>query len=432
MDQNNSEHNDQPEIPDSNPGFRAYFSKPVAIAAATIAAAAAICLVIALLSLGSPEENTAAEANIPAQTAVNTEASEQTTAEQAAAPAQLYEEPMEGDLDDMVKQIDLSLINTLKTSKISMGDLRLEDVTLKKHQGRDYHFQQLSFPVSGDKKTFIAKVQKGLESTALNASLHEIADDSWLISINGVPTHKFFIFAPAVKEENTAPVKLDPNAPKMAIVIDDMGEDIGLAKGLAALDAKITFSIWPDSSHVGKTIAIARKSGNEIMVHLPMEPKGYPKVNPGKDALLTVMNAEDISRITRAAIAKVPGATGLNNHMGSRFTEFYTGMGVVMTQLHKKKLFFLDSRTTPKSAGRRAASKEGVTFYERNIFLDNVKDVGAIKYQLSKAAKIARKRGQAIAIGHPNRETLKAIRQWVAENKGKIRIVPVSSLRPNS
>nr|WP_275406884.1 divergent polysaccharide deacetylase family protein [Desulfovibrio sp. JC010] len=218
----------------------------------------------------------------------------------------------------------------------------------------------------------------------------------------------------------------------MAIVIDDMGEDLGLARGLAALDAKITFSIWPNSSHVKKTIAIAKKSGNEIMVHLPMEPKGYPKVNPGKDALLMKMDADSISRITLAAIAKVPGATGLNNHMGSRFTEFYTGMGVVMTQLHKKHLFFLDSRTTPKSAGRKAASKAGVTFYERNIFLDNVKDVRAIKYQLSKTAKIARKRGQAIAIGHPNHETLKAIRQWVAENRGKIRIVPVSSLRPNS
>nr|WP_275405832.1 divergent polysaccharide deacetylase family protein [Desulfovibrio sp. JC022] len=218
----------------------------------------------------------------------------------------------------------------------------------------------------------------------------------------------------------------------MAIVIDDMGEDVGLAKGLAALDAKITFSIWPSSSHVKKTIAIAKKSGNEIMVHLPMQPKGYPKINPGADALLVGMNADKINKITHAAISKVPGATGLNNHMGSSFTENYNGMVVVLKQLRKKHLFFLDSRTTPKSAGRRAAGKAGVTFYERNIFLDNVKDIGAIKYQLSKAAKIARKRGQAIAIGHPNHETLKAIRQWVAENKGKIRIVPVSSLRPDS
>ncbi|WP_320007893.1 divergent polysaccharide deacetylase family protein [Maridesulfovibrio sp.] len=425
MDQNSSEHNKQPEIPESNPGFRAYLSRPVVIAAITIAAAASICLIIALLSLGSPDNNIVAEANSADQTTT-----EQTMTDQKEAPVQLYEEPMEDDLDDMVKQIDLSLINTLKTAKISMGDLRLEDVSLRKHQGHDYHFQQLSFPVSGDKNVFLANIQKGLDSTALNASMHEVAANSWLISINGVPTHKFSILAPKVQEKEPAPAILDPNAPKMAIVIDDMGEDIALAKGLAALDAKITFSIWPNSSHVKKTIAIAKKSGNEIMVHLPMEPKGYPKVNPGNDALLVSMNADKISSLTLAAIAKVPGAVGLNNHMGSRFTEFYTGMDVVMTRLSKKKIFFLDSRTTPKSAGRKAAIKEGVTFYARDIFLDNVKDVGAIKYQLSKTAKIARKRGQAIAIGHPNRETLKAIRQWIAENKGKVRIVPVSSLRP--
>ncbi|TIH20008.1 divergent polysaccharide deacetylase family protein [Marinifilum sp. JC120] len=421
MDQNSPEQKEQPEIPDSNPGLRAYISKPVAIAVLTVAAAASICLIIALLVSGSPESSASID---PVE-------AEQTVTEQASTrPIPLYEEPMEGDLDDLVKRIDLSLINTLKAAKISMSELRLEDVSLKKHQGRDYHFQQLSFPVSGDKKLFLSNVQKGLESTALNASLHEIAADSWMISINGVPTHKFSIFTPAVIKTKPAPVKLDPNAPKLAIVIDDMGEDVRLAKGLAALDAKITFSIWPSSSHVKKTIDIAKKSGNEIMVHLPMQPKGYPKVNPGADALLVGMNADKISQITLAAISKVPGATGLNNHMGSSFTENYNGMVVVLKQLHKKQLFFLDSRTTPKSAGRRAASKAGVTFYERNIFLDNVKDIGAIKYQLSKAAKIARKRGQAIAIGHPNHETLKAIRQWVAENKGKIRIVPVSSLRP--
>jgi len=250
-----------------------------------------------------------------------------------------------------------------------------------------------------------------------------------LISINGVPTHKFFIFAPIAKKKRPNR-KADPNAPKMAIVIDDMGEDVALAKGLAALDVHITFSIWPNSSHVKKTLAIAKKNGNEIMVHLPMQPKGYPKVNPGSDALLVGMKADKIQQTVNAAIKKVPGAKGLNNHMGSLFTENYAGMTQVMTQLKQRDLFFLDSRTTPKSVGPKAAIKKGVTVYERNIFLDNVKDIGAIKYQLSKTAKIAKKRGQAIAIGHPNWETLKAIKQWAKENQGKVNFVPVESLIP--
>ncbi|WP_027722429.1 divergent polysaccharide deacetylase family protein [Maridesulfovibrio zosterae] len=423
MKNSTSENNDKPEIPAGKPGLRAYLFKPAGIAAITVAAAASVCLVIALVVSSYSGPTTESSGNSQEQ--------QNLTADQRAAQNQhpLYEEPMEDNLDDLVKQVDLTLINTLKNSKIAMRDLRLEDVSLKKHQGHDFHFQQLRFPYKGDKNKFISKIKNEFDAKALNASIHEVASDCWLISINGVPTHKFFIFAPIVKPKQT-PRKAGPHTPKMAIVIDDMGEDVALAKGLAALDAHVTFSIWPNSSHVKKTLAIARKNGNEIMIHLPMQPKGYPKINPGSDALLVGMSADKIHKTVLAAIKKVPGAKGLNNHMGSLFTENYAGMREVMSPLHQKKLFFLDSRTTPKSAGPKAARKAGVTTYERNIFLDNVKDISAIKYQLSKTAKIAKKKGQAIAIGHPNWETLKAIKQWAKENQGEINIVPVGSLIP--
>ncbi|CCO24302.1 divergent polysaccharide deacetylase family protein [Maridesulfovibrio hydrothermalis] len=423
MENNTSENNDKPELPVEKSGIRAYLFKPAGIAALTVAAAACICLVIALIVSES------SETNADLQKTVQEQQTEQQSETSQQNPAALYEEPTQGYLDDLVKQVDLTLINTLKAAKISMSDLKLEDVTLKEHQGRDFHFQQLRFPYKGDKKSFIAKVKAELKEAVANATVHEIAPDSWLISINGVPTHKFFIFAP-LKKKKPAPHKVDPDGPKMAIVIDDMGEDLAFARGLANLDVHVTFSIWPKSSHVKKTVALAKKHGNEIMIHLPMQPKGYPKVNPGSDALLVGMDSAVIYKRVRAAVSKIPSATGLNNHMGSLFTEDYAGMSAVMTELRRNKLFFLDSRTTPKSAGRKTARKAGVTMYERNIFLDNVKDVGAIKYQLSKTAKIAKKTGQAIAIGHPNKETLQAIRQWVNENKGKINIVPVEELNP--
>ena len=162
-----------------------------------------------------------------------------------------------------------------------------------------------------------------------------------------------------------------------------------------------------------------------------MQPKGYPKVNPGADALLIGMNAKTIHQRVLDAVKKIPDAIGLNNHMGSRFTENLAGMQEVMIPLHQKKMFFLDSRTTAKSTARTAAKKAKVTLYERNIFLDNVKDISAIKFQLAKAAEIARKRGQSIAIGHPHPETIEAIRQWAIESNGKIRIVPVRNLTPH-
>lgn len=425
MENHTHDKNTEPEIPETSPGLRARLLKPVTMVATTVIAASIICVSIALLLYSNAETDAAGKKPQPPEKII----AENSTAQMNQT--MLYEEPMEDDLDDLVKRIDLALITTLKEAEISMSELKLEDVSLKKHQGRDFHFQQLSFPCKGEKKEFVSRIEKGVQATALNASVHEVSPEKWLISINGVPTHRFSLFNPIPDKKSSAAVP-DPNAPRIAIVIDDMGEDVRLAKGLAGLDIHITFSIWPNSSHVKKTIAIARENGNEIMIHLPMQPKGYPKVNPGADALLMGMTAEQIQKIVQAAESKVPGARGLNNHMGSRFTEDYYGMKQVMGELKKKKLFFLDSRTTPKSSGTRAAKNVGVTAYERNIFLDNVKNISAIKYQLSKTAEIAKKVGQAIAIGHPNHETLKAIRQWAKENKGKVRVVPVEQLRPVS
>ncbi|OEU68541.1 MAG: hypothetical protein BA863_02525 [Desulfovibrio sp. S3730MH75] len=421
MENNTSDQKDKPEIPEETPGARAYLSSPLAVVVATVTTAAFICIVIAMLFYSGAETVADNQQAIPQD--------QQGFTSQNATNN--YEEIIEDDLEDLVKIADLSLINTLKDAHVSMSKLKIEDVTLKKHQGHAFHFQQLRFPLSGDSSVFIENVKKKLNSAGLNTDISKVSKGCWLLSINEVPTHKFFIDQIVTPQKPVA-VVMDPNAPKMAIVIDDMGEDIGLAQKLADLDIPVTFSIWPNSSHAAKVALIAKKSGNEIMIHLPMQPKGYPKVNPGADSLLIGMKAKTIHDRITSAIKKVPDATGLNNHMGSRFTENLAGMTEVMVPLRQNGLFFLDSRTTAKSAAGTAARKEQVTLYERNIFLDNVKDVAAIKFQLNKAAKIARKTGQSIAIGHPNRETVTAIKLWSKEIKGKIKVVPVEKLAPRS
>ncbi|SME91616.1 divergent polysaccharide deacetylase family protein [Desulfovibrio gilichinskyi] len=420
MELNTSDQNNKPEIPENNPGIRAYLSKPFGIAIATIATASFICMIIALMIFSDSNSIAEHKESIPLE-------QQGFASENSTNP---YEEIEQDDLEDLVKIADLSLINELKSADVSMSDLKLEDVTLKKYHGRFFHFQQLRFPLKGNKQSFIKSVNNRLTSAGLTASIQKVADDCWLLSINKVPTHKFFIDT-VTQQEETAELKIDPNAPKMAIVIDDMGENVNIAQKLADLNVHITFSIWPNSSHASEVARIGKRSNNEIMIHLPMQPKGYPKVHPGADALLIGMNAKTIQQRVLDAIKKIPDATGINNHMGSRFTENLVGMQEVMIPLHQKKIFFLDSRTTAKSTAQEAAKKANVTLYERNIFLDNVKDVSAIKFQLAKAAKIARTRGQSIAIGHPHPETIEAIRQWAIESNGRIRIVPVRKLTPH-
>ena len=147
------------------------------------------------------------------------------------------------------------------------------------------------------------------------------------------------------------------------------------------------------------------------MLHIPMEPKGYPQRKLEKDGLLISLSDEEIARQLRRYLELVPHAVGANNHMGSRFTEDTSRMLPVMQLLKQKGLFFLDSKTTSLSVGYSLAHELGMKSASRNVFLDNVQEVGAIRAQLQLLAQVARKRGSAIAIGHPHKATIEALTQ---------------------
>jgi len=131
----------------------------------------------------------------------------------------------------------------------------------------------------------------------------------------------------------------------VAIIIDDIGYDRGMAKKFLSLDAVFTFSILPYSPFQENILKAVHSKGWETMLHLPMEPNEYPKVNPGPGALLTSMTPDQLIRQLALNIAAVPGVKGVNNHMGSRMTTVSTQMNQVFSILKKRGLFFIDSRT---------------------------------------------------------------------------------------
>jgi len=216
---------------------------------------------------------------------------------------------------------------------------------------------------------------------------------------------------------------------RVAIVIDDMGQDLGRLDGLLQVDAPITISVLPHLKFSRQVADRAHKSGREVLLHLPMEPKDPGVNNPGKGALLTAMNEADVRVVLEGDLEEVPYAIGVNNHMGSRGTEDEVLMRAVLDVVRKKELFFLDSRTTSRSVGSRLAKEMGVKNADRQVFLDNKRDRMYIKGQLDQLVRIARKRGSAIAIGHPYPETIEVLKQNVPalEEQG-IRVVKLSEL----
>ena len=216
---------------------------------------------------------------------------------------------------------------------------------------------------------------------------------------------------------------------QVAIIIDDIGYDMKPVRELLSIDADITFAILPLIAHSHEAAQVLHKANREILLHLPMEPLSYPKEKPGSGALFTDMNNEEIVFQLEKNLASVPHASGVNNHMGSKFMADETKLIPVFKQLKKKDLFFIDSRTTNNSKTSMAAEKVHLNVASRKIFLDNDRDYSKIYQILMEVAEAPNGNSPLIVIGHPYPETIRAIRDAdkVFREKG-VSIIPVSKL----
>jgi len=216
--------------------------------------------------------------------------------------------------------------------------------------------------------------------------------------------------------------------PMVAIVIDDLGMDRKRTARAMGMRGPLTLSFLAYAEGLNAQTAVARAGGHELLMHVGMEPIGE-SVDPGPDVLLTGLDSEEIRHLLEKNLGRFEGYVGINNHMGSKFTADVSGMAVVMEILKRRGLLFLDSRTTGRSVGVKLAREMGVPVAERNIFLDNVNESAAISARLRELEQLARRRGYAVAIGHPRDATLDALEGWLQnlEDRG-LALVPLSAI----
>ncbi|MEM9595750.1 MAG: divergent polysaccharide deacetylase family protein [Acidobacteriota bacterium] len=196
-------------------------------------------------------------------------------------------------------------------------------------------------------------------------------------------------------------------APRVAIVIDDLGRSVKDVRDLGALGVPLSYAVLPYEARTEAVVAELQRRGDEILCHLPMEPQGGN--DPGPGALSTSMSAQQIADATRRAIEAVPGAVGVNNHMGSALVADRDAMSAVLGELARRNLFFVDSRTTADTVAYSLARQLGVPAGERQVFLDNDREVTAIRSQFAELLRQAEARGGALGIAHPYPETLEAL-----------------------
>ena len=229
--------------------------------------------------------------------------------------------------------------------------------------------------------------------------------------------------SPAAK----APATGEP--PRLAILIDDLGNELAPARRLASWREPVSGAVLPGLAYSAASARALADGGKQVLLHLPMEPHGFPKVRPGPGVILRAQSDVEIVRTLEEDLATVPGAAGVNNHMGSAATADPRVMRAVTRVLSRRGLFFVDSRTTDATVAERTAEEESVPSAHRRVFLDDVATEAAVRAQLDEAVAHARNEGGCIAIGHPYPATLAVLeRELPRMAEEGVRLVKVGEL----
>jgi polysaccharide deacetylase 2 family uncharacterized protein YibQ len=329
---------------------------------------------------------------------------------------------------DEVEKIDHAIYESLYKGGIPEENILFLSVSPRHEKRNEWDFTQLWVKLpSADSALQVTKIIGDALSSAkpnVRVKIEKVSKDEKILHLyaRGLYSHKIKM---TWEDHQTTPRN---GVPRIGIIIDDLGYDPFIFDGFLKLDLPLAFSILPQAPCTHAIAGKAGRMGRELILHLPMEPAEYPQVNPGPGALLTTMGDGRIRATIRRDLEEVPGVLGVNNHMGSLFTTKRLKMAVVMTELKKRNLFYVDSRTTTETVASELAEEMGVPVASRSVFLDNDLSSTVIKLQMERLLGIARHSGAAIGIGHPNVETLRLLRDYRDKLKTRVRVVPVSEL----
>lgn len=219
---------------------------------------------------------------------------------------------------------------------------------------------------------------------------------------------------------------------KAAIIIDDFGGGTGGVRDFLDGDIPITAAVMPFTESTREHAEWAHKNGIEVMIHLPMEPKRGKRSWLGPKPITVDLSLEEVRKRVEEAIKSVPYAVGLNNHMGSLAVENEAIVRVIVEVAKERKLFIIDSGTSPGTKFPEIAKELGVPLLKRDVFLDDISSATHVRKQMVRLARVTEIKGTGIAIGHVG-VTGKVCSIGVFESveefkKRNIKIVPVSEL----
>jgi len=344
-------------------------------------------------------------------------------------PIPPYEEEMANRFGELVNEVELKIYQSLRQLGVDASQISFRKVIHRAQPEKRWDFTELEVTLTQDESLaeFDQLLSKNLKDLGGKVSFERVKkidpNPVFLIRVEGIMTHRLVLLRQPAGKGPYAEVA------KVAIVIDDFGYDGRLARRFLQIDAPLSFSVLPNGTFSKSIARRVRQADRELLLHLPMEPKGYPEVNPGIGALLTEMTDMELVAVLRKNLDALPYVKGVNNHMGSKFCENKGKLRPIMRELKSRGLFFVDSRTTSGTQAYRVAQEEEVPSAERNVFLDNIQSPQAVRRQLKRLIQLAKLKGQAIGIAHPHEVTLKVLKEDIPKlSSSGVELVPVSQL----
>lgn len=359
-------------------------------------------------------------------------------------------------LNEKIEEIDKIIDLALSNRGISSNDFKLS--TIKKSDGEfkwDYKEGRAEVENLNSEK-FSKELEK--LSKIKNVSLSVEKKSNQLkaeVLVFGYKTHKFnFVsknknaaskeLAKGVKQKNVKKQKIESNTvkqsskpdkitkPKIIIIVDDVGLKKEAIDRLSKIDFPINFAILPFLPYSEYAASSAHKNGKEVLLHLPMEPKnssGYSAEDAGEGALLVGHSKTQIEQQLARNLKAFPHIKGVNNHMGSKFTENRELMELVLMRLKDENLYFVDSLTSDSSYGSSLATEFGIKFAKRDVFLDDSKKgKNYMINQIENLIEIAEKNGVAIGICHTYKDSIDVLSSYLPKIKDRVEISSVTSI----
>jgi polysaccharide deacetylase 2 family uncharacterized protein YibQ len=214
---------------------------------------------------------------------------------------------------------------------------------------------------------------------------------------------------------------------QLVIIIDDIGNNYEQGNAMVELEGPLTLAFLPHTPYAKRLANKAYLHHKEIILHAPMENTAKAPLGPG--ALTQELTETELKRTLKKAIASIPHAQGINNHMGSALTQNTQAMKWVMETLKDEQLYFVDSLTSPKSVAYKLAQQQGLPSLRRHVFLDNNTSLASLNKQWQQALRISKQYGSAVLIAHPYTKSHNFLTQKIPTlSEQNIQLIPASQL----